>query len=149
MEIKRPVRTNPVFQSMPRCRYDLYILRSLMCIRIIWRGKLYRKGIYEMCGLARSLKGKSGQYPAHHDRLREFSDVRTCHRRYLIRNIRRATRSMPAPAALDSGDWRCLPWLFPKLNRKRDRPQPLIHHRPWKLFDNLRRSLLARTWRYL
>ena len=41
------------------------------------------------------------------------------------------------------GDWQLLPWLFPRVPTARgERPNPLTWVSRWKVFDNLRRSLV-------
>ena len=128
--------------------YDLYTLAvSDVYQDLFGEGSYVGKGIYDVAAFARSLKGQVRDNTLlSHDLLEGIfgraalvTDVILYEEypaRYLVhaRRLRRWIR----------GDWQLLPWLFPfAQTRKGTALNRLSIIDRWKIFDNLRRSLLA------
>ncbi|HUH98771.1 MAG TPA: glucoamylase family protein [Anaerolineales bacterium] len=128
--------------------FDLYSLAvSDVYQDLFGEGSYVGKGIYDVAAFARSLKGQVRENTLlSHDLLEGIfgraalvTDVILYEQypaRYLThaRRLRRWIR----------GDWQLLPWLFPFVQtRKGADPKRLSVIDRWKIFDNLRRSLLA------
>ena len=128
--------------------FDLYTLAvSDVYQDLFGEGSYVGKGIYDVAAFARSLKGQVRENTLlSHDLLEGIfgraalvTDVilyEEYPQSYLIyaRRMRRWIR----------GDWQLLPWLFPHPQNNKGiayNRLSIIDH--WKIFDNLRRSLLA------
>ena len=131
--------------------FDLYTLAvSDVYQDLFGEGSYVGKGIYDVAAFARSIKGQVEENTLlSHDLLEGIfgraalvTDVILYEQypaRYLIhaRRLRRWIR----------GDWQLLPWLFSiAKTRNGAAPNRLFLIDRWKIFDNLRRSLLAPTY---
>ncbi len=112
-------------------------------------GSYVGKGIYDVAAFERSLAGQVRQntllshdlFEGIHGRAALVTDI-VLYEEYpslylgYARRLRRWIR----------GDWQLLPWLFPIVNTKNGMaPNRLSPINLWKVFDNLRRSLLPPT----
>jgi cyclic beta-1,2-glucan synthetase len=106
------------------------------------------KGIYDVEGFERSLAGRAPEnallshdlFEGVHGRAALVSDISVVedypsHPAAYMRRLHRWVR----------GDWQILPWLFPRVPSEQGEriANPLSLLDRWKIFDNLRRSLLA------
>jgi cyclic beta-1,2-glucan synthetase len=113
-------------------------------------GSYVGKGIYDVAAFERSLSGQVREntllshdlFEGIYGRAALVTDIVLYEEyptRYLVytRRLRRWIR----------GDWQLLPWLFPVVRTENGKaPNRLSTINIWKIFDNLRRSLLPPTW---
>ncbi len=111
-------------------------------------GSFIGKGIYDLKAFSRSVKG---QFPENlilsHDLLEG------CYARTGLVSDVQVFEEYPVSYLADSrrrhrwirGDWQIAPWLFPSVpdNASKKQRNPLSLLSRWKIFDNLRRSLVA------
>ncbi|MBI5935134.1 MAG: cellobiose phosphorylase [Chloroflexi bacterium] len=130
--------------------FDLYSFAvSDVYQDLFGEGSYVGKGIYDVAAFERSLAGQVRQntllshdlFEGIHGRAALVTDVILYEEypwRYLV-YARRLSRWI-------RGDWQLLPWLFPIVNTKEGMaPNRLSAINLWKVFDNLRRSLLPPT----
>src|SRR5258706_4636076 len=130
--------------------FDLYTLAiSDVYQDLFGEGSYIGKGIYDVVGFEKSLEGQVREntllshdlFEGIHGRAALVTDIILYEEypsTYLVyaRRLRRWIR----------GDWQLLPWLLPiLLTEKGWAHNPLSMINRWKVFDNLRRSLLAPT----
>jgi len=130
--------------------FDLYSFAvSDVYQDLFGEGSYVGKGIYDVAAFERSLAGQVRQntllshdlFEGIHGRAALVTDIVLYEEypwRYLVyaRRLRRWIR----------GDWQLLPWLFPLVNTQNGMaPNRLSIINLWKIFDNLRRSLLPPT----
>ncbi|MCG2787498.1 MAG: cellobiose phosphorylase [Anaerolineae bacterium] len=130
--------------------FDLYSFAvSDVYQDLFGEGSYVGKGIYDVAAFERSLAGQVRQntllshdlFEGIYGRAALVTDVMLYEEypsRYLTyaRRLRRWIR----------GDWQLLPWLFPVVRTQTGlAPNPLATIDLWKVFDNLRRSLLPPT----
>ncbi len=128
--------------------FDLYTLAvSDVYQDLFGEGSYVGKGIYEVAGFERSLAGQVREntllshdlFEGIYGRTALVTDILLYEEypaRYLVyaRRLNRWIR----------GDWQLLPWLFPVVQTEQGfAPNRLSLINRWKIFDNLRRSLLA------
>ncbi len=111
-------------------------------------GSFIGKGIYDLNEFSRSVKGRFPEnFILSHDLLEGcyarsglVSDVQIYeeHPISYLADVKRRHRWI-------RGDWQIIPWLFPfvKDNFSKKQKNPLSLLSRWKIFDNLRRSLIA------
>lgn len=153
MEIKPTSANRSLFSRIfaGNTGFDLYTLAvSDVYQDLFGEGSYIGKGIYDVAAFAGSLKGQVRENTLlSHDllegifgRVALVTDVilyEDYPSRYLVyaRRLRRWIR----------GDWQLLPWLFSiAKTRNGAAPNRLFLIDRWKIFDNLRRSLLAPTY---
>ncbi len=112
-------------------------------------GSFTGKGIYDVRTLARVLEGT---FPD--NQILSHDLIEGCHVRAALVSDIELTDGFPARYEADArrqhrwvrGDWQLLPWLLPKVpSRSGVRSNPLSMLSRWKIFDNLRRSLVPAT----
>ena len=131
--------------------FDLYTLAvSDVYQDLFGEGNYVGKGIYDVVGFERSLAGQVGNntllshdlFEGIYGRAALVTDILLYEEypaRYLI-YAHRMNRWI-------RGDWQLLPWLFPVVQTEQGfGPNRLSLINRWKIFDNLRRSLLTPTY---
>jgi len=136
-------------RSRGNAGFDLYSFAvSDVYQDLFGEGSYVGKGIYDVAAFERSLEGQVRQNTLlSHDPFRR--DLWPCsvgHRhRPIPRNIQRVTGVRP-PEPMVRGDWQLIPWLFPIVRTEKGMAlNRLSIINIWKIFDNLRRSLLPPT----
>ncbi len=130
--------------------FDLYSFAvSDVYQDLFGEGSYVGKGIYDLVAFERSLKGQVRQNTLlSHDLFEEIygraalvTDI-VLYEEYPSRYLGYARRL----GRWIRGDWQLLPWLFPIVRTQNGMaPNRLSAINLWKIFDNLRRSLLAPT----
>ncbi|HUE73352.1 MAG TPA: glucoamylase family protein [Pirellulaceae bacterium] len=112
-------------------------------------GSFTGKGIYDLRAFDRSLARRFGE-----NQILSHDLIEGCHARVALVSDIEVIDGFPARYDADArrqhrwvrGDWQILPWLFPRVPTARGwQRNPLSLLSRWKIFDNLRRSLLPPT----
>ncbi len=110
-------------------------------------GSFTGKGIYDLRAFDRVLDGCFGE-----NQILSHDLIEGCHARVALVSDITVIDGFPARYDADArrqhrwvrGDWQILPWLWPRVPAAHGwRKNPLSLLSRWKIFDNLRRSLLA------
>ncbi len=130
--------------------FDLYSFAvSDVYQDLFGEGSYVGKGIYDVAAFERSLAGQVRQntllshdlFEGIYGRAALVTDI-VLYEEYPARYLAYAHRLR----RWIRGDWQLLPWLFPNVHTKNGRaPNRLSIINLWKIFDNLRRSLLPPT----
>ena len=131
--------------------FDLYTLAvSDVYQDMFAEGNYIGKGIYDVAGFERSLAGQVREntllshdlFEGIYGRAALVTDI-ILYEDYPARYLMYASRMN----RWIRGDWQLLPWLFPVVQAEQGSlPNRLSTINRWKIFDNLRRSLLSSTY---
>ena len=144
----RQGRCEPAATTVPLRRLSAAIRASTVpravseCIRTLHEGSYIGKGLYEVDGFSRALRGPLPR--PHPTTTSEGCYTRgAAARRDVRRGIPPSTDRRGRRHRWIRGDWQLIGWLFSRVpgpGGRRRNPLSSLHR--WKLFDNLRRSLL-------
>ncbi len=114
---------------------------------VFQEGSFIGKGIYDVDAFERAM---AGRFPE--NRILSHDLLEACHARSALVSDVELFEEHPSRYIVDTGrrhrwirgDWQITPWLFPRVPGPGGRriPNPLSPLSQWKIFDNLRRSLV-------